>query len=99
MSDPRLIIVYLYEHLESLDDLAVLVWLGRNRTSYVSALTIADLVGIDEVQALEVLEYFAGLGLVEECAELGLYRYALGFSLPTGLAHDLGAHYGSRLPS
>lgn len=91
--------MFLCEHLDSLAELAVLLWLARSRGSFVSSLSVAEQVGIDEEQAVEVLDYLVSIGLVEDHPEVGLYRYALEFPLPSGLARGLGARYGSRWPN
>ncbi len=87
----------LFLHVQTLNELAVFLWLARRKESAFGVSVIARGVGLDEGVALCVLERLTEAGLVENHrAASTLFRYALAHAPPENLVERLCAEYRKR---
>jgi DNA-binding MarR family transcriptional regulator len=84
----------LFLHVQTLNELAVFLWLARRRESAFGASVIAHGVGLDAAVAHRVLEQLTEAGLVETHRSTStLFRYALAQAPPENLVQRLCAKY------
>jgi predicted DNA-binding transcriptional regulator len=87
----------LFLHVQTLNELAVFLWLARRKESAFGVSVIARGVGLEEVTTLSVLAQLAEAGLVENHRSAStLFRYALAHAPPENLVTRLCVKYGKK---
>jgi hypothetical protein len=85
---------YLFQHVDSLNELAVFLWLARRRDAAFGLSLIARAVGVDDAVALGVLERLTEVGLVTRHGSAPtVFQYAMALAPPDNLLERLCAEY------
>ena len=85
---------YLFQHVDTLNELAVFLWLARRRDAAFGVSVIARAVGVDDGVALGVLGRLTAAGLVTKHRSAPtLFQYALALAPPDNLIERLCAQY------
>jgi hypothetical protein len=85
---------HLFRHVDTLNELAVFLWLARQKETAFGVPDVARAVGVDEGVALGVLHRLVEAGLVaQRRAVPASFQYALAVAPPENLVERLCAEY------